>query len=571
MSLKSTPHENNLRTLLALAGGSFILHLVLLPFKDLVGTDETTYLWLGANLFAGKGFTLLDIPITVCPPLFPIAAGLLDLITGDLARASRIVYLVCGSLIVLPVFGIGSRLYGRTAGTLGAAVVLVLPGLSSFVLYWGSMTEPLYILLIYSALYLYLVSVGEDRPGLMAPAGLLLGLAYLTRNEGLLYFLTLFALGIVLAARDRRLLRPRTLAGLAGFAVLFGLTALPYILYLRSHSGEWSMSGKTKLILLVGTMSLEERERLAVRLTPDGTWLDDHSSLIEGRSSWDIVQEKLEGATWTDIAAVPLLQILTLVRTLFSWRVFPFFLLPLVALGLLRGPPSPERRRGELILAASLAPMLVYLTFHIWPRYLLTASPVFAIWTGRGLSEALGYLTERGTLDGMARQRTWRILRRALVPAVIGVLLALTIAKPVRSRILLNYPIEYRRVGEFLGTLIEPGELVMARKPEVAFYAGAQMVPLPNEPYEKVIHFARHHGVRYLVVDEFTVPTRPHMRFLLESPTAPPPELVHLHTDLTRGRRTVVYEILGTGDGAIPSEGPPTDTPGTHPKDEGGG
>ncbi len=191
------------------------------------------------------------------------------------------------------------------------------------------------------------------------------------------------------------------------------------------------MSGKTKLILLVGTMSLEERERLAVRLTPDGTWLDDHSSLIEGRSSWDIVQEKLEGATWTDIAAVPLIQVLTLMRTLFSWRVFPFFLLPLTALGLLRGPPSPERRRGELILAASLAPMLVYLTFHIWPRYLLTASPVFAIWTGRGLSEALVYLTVPGTTSRSARPRARRVLRRALVPAVIGVLLALTIAKPV--------------------------------------------------------------------------------------------------------------------------------------------
>ena len=54
--------------LFALLLFSLACRLILIQFKDVVGTDEVIYLALGKNLWHGLGFRLQDYPITMCPP-----------------------------------------------------------------------------------------------------------------------------------------------------------------------------------------------------------------------------------------------------------------------------------------------------------------------------------------------------------------------------------------------------------------------------------------------------------------------------------------------------------------------
>ncbi len=69
------------------------------------------------------------------------------------------------------------------------------------------------------------------------------------------------------------------------------------------------------------------------------------------------------------------------------------------------------------------------------------------------------------------------------------------------------------------------------------------MHPLPNEELPAVVHYARQHGIEYLVVDEFFSPTRPHVAFLLEEDRFPE-DLRFLHEEkASNGRKVRIFRI----------------------------
>lgn len=515
---------------------SMLVRLVLASTREVIGTDEAVYLTLGRNFWEGGGFTVTDYAgeaytVTQVPPLFPILVGLIDRLFGDLVLASHIVYVIIGSLVGIPVYLLARAIYGHRTGIYALLILATIPGLNAFVLYWGSMSEALYIFFVFWGLWAVYHALGSGRTLHHFLAGVALGLAYLSRSEGILFVLVCgLALGIKALRGGIRGIAVR-LPGLTACVLAVLVVSFPYLWFLQRHSeGEVSVSGKTKLVLLAGAMDPAERETYAARLVDDCTRFDDYSDLTEGRSALDMIRDNpmiLIGGS--------LFQFVRYFLVLFDWRVFPFFLVPFVLLAWVRLVRPGGRDRGETILLLAWAPTFVYLVFHIWYRYLLVAVPTFAIWTAAGLVATGAYLEKRrGSASAWLR---WIPILCVLVP-----LAGLTIAKPLRSRLLVTYPLEYRTVGEWLRENTDPEEILMVRKPEIAFYANRPMAPLPNETYACVSRFARHHGVRYLVLDDYMIESRPQVKFLLDAD--PLPEgLELLHTNDTAGRRTKVFRL----------------------------
>ena len=86
-------------------------------------------------------------------------------------RASNIVYVVCGALLVLPVYALARRVYGVLPGMIAALLLALFPALAAAVLYWGTMTEPLYLLLIFSGLLALFIGLEDDRLWLFVASG----------------------------------------------------------------------------------------------------------------------------------------------------------------------------------------------------------------------------------------------------------------------------------------------------------------------------------------------------------------------------------------------------------------
>ena len=228
------------------------------------------YLALGKNLWHGLGFRLLDHPITMCPPLLPIVAGFFSLFTRNLELGTNFTYVAFGGGMVVPYFYLARRIYGVRVARRAAFFLAFFPGLLlSF--YWGSMTEPLYTFLLVTALLLLHKGLTEGKAIDFCFAGILLAFVYLTRSEGLLFFLVLFSFAVLTFARRRCLFQKKTLRNLLLMALTWSLVSAPYPIFLKKSSGELSISGKTKLILLVGNMDLETRERMAGKLNEEGT------------------------------------------------------------------------------------------------------------------------------------------------------------------------------------------------------------------------------------------------------------------------------------------------------------
>ncbi|MEA2603151.1 MAG: hypothetical protein QOF89_4143 [Acidobacteriota bacterium] len=203
------------KALLALTAAAFGFRLALLLLPRVIRWDEPVYLLLGQNLWNGLGFTFNGHPELHHSPLFPILTGATLKLTGRPEEASNIWYVLLGALLTLPVYGLARRLTSHGGALLAAALVAFFPALTTAVLYWGTMIEPLFLLLIYSAAYLTMRGLDSERPGFsvaaFAIAGALTGLAYLARPEGLLWMISLAGAAVIVWAlrRGRDAERPR--------------------------------------------------------------------------------------------------------------------------------------------------------------------------------------------------------------------------------------------------------------------------------------------------------------------------------------------------------------------------
>ena len=402
------------------------------------------------------------------------------------------------------------------------------------------MTEQLYSFVLVTALFYLYKGLKENRALDFSMAGLFLALAYLCRSEGILFFPVFLLFFLLLYRKKRCLFRKSTLRNLALMTLFFLLVSLPYPVFLKKHSGELSISGKTKLILLAGAMPLEKREKLLGKLKEDRTTFYDYSELVKDKTVLGMILENPKVLLGGSVV-----QLKNFFATLFSWKVFPLFLAAFVILGLFRGPWDQNRREQEGFILVACLPFLVFLTFRIWPRYLLPMTPLLLLWTARGVVSLEDWIQQRAerTRTPPVPFQGW--IRHLPLVVVTLPLLVILIAKPIKARMLVQAPVEYKTAGKWMEAHLPPEATILTRKPEVAYYARRNMHPLPNEELPVILRYARTHKIGYLVVDDFFIATRPQLKFLLEEERFPV-DLALLHeTEAPNGRKVRIFEIRG--------------------------
>ena len=218
---------------------------LVLALPRVIWGDEVAYLLLGRNLLNGQGFMAFNgSPELVYTPGYPFVVGIIARLVGDLEWASNLAYVLCGGLLLFPVFVVARRLYGTPTAWLGVLLVAVCPALSVRVLIGGSMTEPLYTCLVYGGLATLLVGLEDQRWVLLPTACLLFGLAYLVRPEAFGYVAMSLLIILVCLMRCGIGMLWQTCWVIGGCVVAFALVAAPYVWYLHTHTGQWLLTGK---------------------------------------------------------------------------------------------------------------------------------------------------------------------------------------------------------------------------------------------------------------------------------------------------------------------------------------
>ena len=227
------------KKLFSLTGIAFVLRLYLVLTAKGIDPDGTVYLMVAKDLVERNYYKAFS---NVVPPFYPFLTAFLYPITGDLELAGRIVSLILGTLTILPVYFLGKRLFGESIATFSSVLAVFQPYLAQFS---GSvLTESTYTFLIAWGVLAGLKGFDSKSKGLMFLLGLLLGLAYLTRPEGI-GFAVLILIWIFLFDGFRFWQSLKEKFSMA-FSLMAGVLifAFPYILFLHEVTGRWILSRK---------------------------------------------------------------------------------------------------------------------------------------------------------------------------------------------------------------------------------------------------------------------------------------------------------------------------------------
>jgi 4-amino-4-deoxy-L-arabinose transferase-like glycosyltransferase len=177
------------RDLAVLAGAAFVLRLawVLVYGRanppDGVINDTTFYQFAASSLANGSGYTGLNFePTAAWPPGFPFVMSLLYRVFGERLSLALALNVVLATATVVLIYLIAERMLGRREARVAAGFFAILPGPIFMNAVYLSETMFIFMLVGLLALVVFL----PERRWTAVALGVALGLAALTRGEGLL-------------------------------------------------------------------------------------------------------------------------------------------------------------------------------------------------------------------------------------------------------------------------------------------------------------------------------------------------------------------------------------------------
>jgi 4-amino-4-deoxy-L-arabinose transferase-like glycosyltransferase len=489
---------------------------------DAPTTDEVAYIASGTSLADGGGFVRGGHPELHFPPLVPWLLGTVGRVLGDPHTAAVVLTCLAGAAVVVPAAVLGRRLAGDIGGSVSAWTAALAPGLATLPATRGAGSEAEYTLLIVSAATAAVAGAAAPPRRMLAclgGAGLLVGLAYLTRPEGLAVALPLGAVAVVAGWRAGRVVGAAR-AALVFFVPLL-LCVVPYVGYLHAHTGEWQLTAKSQDVSIeawhaVARSDREARDRVLYALDETGLRFEDERAPLTTLARRD-------PAGYGRIVATNV--------SMLGRDLSGCWLLPLPLWGLAAWATSRRRkdRRVAVVGAVAAVPVLTALAFFVQPRYLVVTAALATVLVGVGVAE----LALR-----------WR---RPAVAGVLGLALAgslVTFVGPAGWW----HPTDHtdqQAAGEWIAERTPPGDRLMTRSFVVEHFAERTAVAVPYTDLDGIIAFARHYGVRYLAVDETSARrVRPQLLPLLGDEPVPGLRLVHEASD--EGRTTRVFALVPT-------------------------
>ena len=500
---------------------------------DAPSTDETAYLRSGISLVEGDGFARDGRPELHFPPLVPLLLGLASRVVDDPHAGTVILTCLASAAVVAPLALIGRRVAGDGAGIATAWIAALAPGLSTSLVNRGAGSEAEYLLLVVGALWLVVSSAdhhGRARAARVACAGLLVGLAYLTRPEGLFVAVPLGA-GVVVLARRR-----------AGFRA----TAPPESRRWRPRSRCRSpRASRPTPTTSTGTRaSGRSAPRLRTPRSRPGTLspaptarardsvlyaLDDTRLAFAADRTSLTALARDDPSGYAAIIATNVTSLGDLLAVPESGRVLSWLLLPVPVWGLAAFGAWRHRRCGtvRVMLAVGALPVATALAFFVQPRYLMLTVALATVAAGTGLASLPG---------------GWRLA----ATAVVGLLLLLSTVQGFRGPGGWWHPSDHsdqRAAGEWIAATTDPGDRVMSRSMVVEYYAERPTMAIPYADVDEILAYGRHYGARYIVVDWYTVRRlRPQLAPLRDDETVPA-GLRLVHEVTAEGRTTRVFAL----------------------------
>jgi 4-amino-4-deoxy-L-arabinose transferase-like glycosyltransferase len=494
-----------------------------------IESEGAEYARIAENLRNGVGYVGLVTPGAQLNfnPLFPLLIAGTSFVTHNYELAGRLVALIMGALLPLPVFGIGSRLFNRRVGFIAAILTLLHPLLVhlSFTVF----SEGPYITLLLSAVYLVVRALDNPSIKLWLLVGGAFGLSYLVRAEATAAFAIAVLFALTATGGDRTLKCKRAVAAVVVFVAL----ALPVVIFIYKATGEVHLEGKSKIFSYTARRILAAETKPGVDYESPGGRHEVPSSApnVESGQRWEEkwafygIDSNLKGmgfplrphaevmrdtpTTLRDVFRFfekgVRLNAPELFRRLSSdWMGAP--LLPALALlGALRRPWRGLQTSSRLFVLLVAAAPVVATFFALWSeqRYYFVLVPPLCIWAANGLFE-VGLWTKASAAAAGWGMLERPIVSQCIVPGLIGLAMIISPIQGVRRvYVFVDSALPTRvdkEVGLWIGRQQNRPVRIMDLSIPLAYHAGAQFTYFPYCTGELALRYLDAAQVDYVVL-----------------------------------------------------------------------
>ncbi len=499
---------NEKQILLLLIGITFGVRLYAVLMAKGIAYDSVGYGFMARDFLRGNFVKGLS------PALHPFYPFLISLVSFDSANveiAGRFVSLFFGTLVLIPVFYLTKEVVNQKAAFFSGLFYSFHPYLTSYsgmllseATYWG--------LLMFS-IYCFWTGLKNGKIFRIMISGCFLGLAYLTRPEGIGYLFVLVIWVIIYNGLKREWFKKIVLIGALVLPIL--ILAIPYIIYIHQEAGRWLISKK-----LVGVQSYffrgdkEEYDGSTAKISEKDKSAEKNSKIL--RASENIFQ-------FFPFTAYHYL------------RAYHFALWLFLFFGLVR----VRRRGGSIKDELFLASLVLFHLFSLSTftdstiRFSVPIIPISLFWAGAGVLEI---------------QRHFQRIKTSGSEKWVAVLIVLAILAqlPEGLRPERRHRAGQRSVGIWLKENTPTDAILMSYSPIEAFYADREFILLPqgiSTPvynYRDITQFARAKRIRYILINKDTPEMNPDFRESIQ-----PTDLKEFYKYEERdGNMIVVYEVV---------------------------
>ena len=491
-------------TLWALFALAIGFRLLLMHWRFAIGFDEPHYLQLGA---AARLWGWQHLLHPYWPPMYPALVAILSMFTANFELAGRLVNVLLGAALVFPIFYLAKSLLNDRVALWSALIFALFPATAFSAT--DALSETTFTFLAFTGVTFGWFALRRRSLWQGAIAGALWGMAYLTKPEGLGYILVFLAFGTLWFVYSALKFKSYSMLKVLLVAPVLTLTvASPYLIYLQAETHDWTISGKYRVnrfdVDSINWLSPDNRQSPLDMAYHQGNFHEYQPVTHAGddghaRSLGTLARRMAENVYKILRFAIP--------------GVLTAPLLVLLALGLLAFP----WRREQTKLNAYLLTFLLFFWigmiafFHINDRYFAPLLPACFVWIGAGFV----YLAHR--LRQIARTLPLKPVATFLAKRHIAVAALLLLGfsfLPEFGKVIGRSPyspefwddaVELKEAGEWIRQNSEKTPVLMSFNKAVDFYAGQydirKTATFTLDSLDRIIDYARHQNVDYLVID----------------------------------------------------------------------
>lgn len=458
--------------ILSLMGIAFGLRLYAVLMAQGIARDSAGYGFMARDFLQGDFIKGLSWAFH---PLYPILIALLSPDSTHVEIVGRLISLFWGTFTLIPLYYLVKETVGHKEAIFSALFYAFHPYL---VTYSGMLlTEATYWGLLVLSVYFFWTGLKKEIVWRIALSGSFLGLAYLTRPEGIGYVLVYLGWIVVDGVLNQKWFKKFIFMGVLALSVF--IFVIPYVMYIHQETGRWLISKKA-----VGIESHLLKQ-----------------SAEEADSSKDVEQEKPKKNNYIILVMTQNIAKHLPFVIYHYLRAYHFSLWPFLFFGLIRV------RRKEIGYELFLASLVL---FHLLSLSTFTTStlrfsvpvvPLALLWAGTGVFEIKRRLA-RFSIVNPEKGIAWLII------------LVLLIQLPQSFTPERAHRAYQKEIGLWLKKNTPENAIIMSNSPIETFYTDREFIPLPpgiptaanpsNLSYGEIINYAKQRGVRFVLINHNT-------------------------------------------------------------------